>query len=123
MKITPGPWYINDRTNVFSNSNVDGDIAHMDGFLIADCNMSYMSSGFTTRCDDGEEHCLSIEERYANASLIAAAPRMLDALRQLVMQFDLRLQAMPEGPDEFEEAAMADAKEVLAGLELVETGI
>ena len=63
-KHTPGPWTIKYGTNVGAPRS------GCDWALVA------AAGGFSTNTDDGEH----IEESAANARLIAAAPKLLEAL-------------------------------------------
>lgn len=63
VRHTPGPWHYGESTSLHGTQLVYGP----DGVLIADA---------------GRIHRRSIEEEKANAALIAAAPKMLEALKE-----------------------------------------
>jgi hypothetical protein len=65
---TPGPWIVTNLTDVFTPDRRGNPL---DGHQIADCSVDY---------DIDEDRGLSLEERRANAVLIAAAPDLLVAL-------------------------------------------
>ena len=82
-KHTPGPWLVMNTSDVFTDlaaKAADGrSTAKDDGWHIADCapGGSYVDGG-------GGLHELSLDEIKANARLIAAAPELYDALRELL---------------------------------------
>lgn len=68
MAHTPGPWRKEDETEEERVIGPDGD-------LVADCTMF-----------DGDG--LPLPANYANALLIAAAPCLLEALKDIIEQFE-----------------------------------
>ncbi len=64
---TPGPWQVNER--------FDGHVMTSDGLAVADCCLDYSSIDF--------------DEQKINARLIAAAPELLEALKEISEVFDV----------------------------------
>lgn len=84
-KHTPGPWYAKDG-HVFSSAGFDAVQAlatsdHNSHPMVADCNKSNMT----------------IAEADANAALIAAAPELLAALKEMVKVCEEEEMAMGDG--------------------------
>ena len=81
-KFTPGPWWVQNGTDVFTGLNAkrrDGvESANNDGWHIADCSMG------VTFDTDGQKRTLLPSEMVANAHLIAAAPEMYEALQAIL---------------------------------------
>ena len=96
MKYTPGPWRINKRAS--------GVVEDVNGRVVASC------SGYTTNADNGEH----IEENHANTHLIAAAPDLLEALKNCVTDAG-QLLTQPERLEriKFAQAAIAKTEEVI----------
>ncbi|HEY3984610.1 hypothetical protein [Cedecea sp.] len=74
LKHTPGPWFVSPKSDV----TVEGDLnviqthgSNVKGYHVAYC---------TTWTDSKE----TAEEAEANARIMAAAPELLEALRELV---------------------------------------
>ena len=75
MANTPGPWQVCNTTDVFTMDR-DGDPTN--GYQIADCMVDY------AMVDENE---MSLSEQRANAYLIAAAPELLEALKEWLHDF------------------------------------
>lgn len=114
---TPGPWEVCNMTDVFSASGAarrDGLSADdNDGWAISDC-----STGRSTSSAGGE-YVLPLEEQKANARLIAAAPEMYEALKEMSATYghvwdrtDGSLVCFPENIDRLD-TAYAKAFEAL----------
>ena len=67
-----------DKWNVCSANKTE--VNSFNGIAIAECGMSQMSS---------------LQEREANAKLIAAAPELLEALQDILLVFEERETAIP----------------------------
>ena len=81
MSHTPGPWEVHNLTDVFSPSGGDSGNGvkadDNDGWLVADC-------GCGITFVQGQDTTLDIAVQQDNARLIAAAPKLLEACRELV---------------------------------------
>ena len=89
-KHTPGPWKIDDATDLPLAVIVGNDESDEDGMGICEI-------GAPTQTRDE-----AAPEQFANARLIAAAPRLLAELKALADQFDLWVEhgdAAVEQPD------------------------
>ena len=80
-KFTPGPWEVQNGTDVFTGLNAkrrDGVASeNNDGWHVADCSMG------VTFDTDGQERTLKPSEMVANAHLIAAAPDLYEAVKRM----------------------------------------
>lgn len=100
MKHTPGPW-------------------HDQCASMCDCSLVVTGCGITIcKLRDGSERSYDDEDAtaMANASLIAAAPDLLEACRQMLMQMEIRFGTTTQA-DEFEIAAMDDARAAIGKAE------
>ena len=79
-KHTPGPWVTNDRYKTSVNAGKK-HIAMVNQFKIGDVESDVW----------GEEH-------EANAQLIAAAPELLEALEELLSEFDTQMRSFEDQP-------------------------
>lgn len=77
-KYTKGPWNISDH---YSNYK-------LDGFIISDENYWGIAHLWASKFTTMEEYFNEIKELNANAKLIAAAPELLEALKECVKQLE-----------------------------------
>lgn len=77
-KHTPGPWYINEHPY----ANQPEYVLAMPGKTGDDC-LDVVSVAIVEMCQNTLTGWRSREECHANARLIAAAPKMLEALKQV----------------------------------------
>lgn len=84
-KFTPGPWAVINSTAIFTELGAesgDGSTADpSDGWNIADCSVGVTACG-------GEYVELGFSVQKANAKLIASAPCLLAALKDLLLAYE-----------------------------------
>ena len=78
-KHTPGPWEFDSGKDGGSRYQI------INGQLPKGINGDF---GYPVADTMNRHHCIAPEEDEANARLIAAAPELLEALRQMVLLFD-----------------------------------
>jgi hypothetical protein len=103
MSATPGPWWVSGRGILAGDTNDPEIVAWFD----IDDPMAVCSRAGT-----------GIEEAEANARLIAAAPALRDALRDVLNLYRAAMLTMGQNADGFEESReVVAARAVLAQAE------
>lgn len=98
---TPGPWVVEDPFDFEMSVVANGDKAPDDWTFIAGC-----------KWPDEDDHDITSREVQANASLIAAAPELYDALAGLLSRIDNHF--APSFGDDSDWAEQAQARAILA---------
>lgn len=96
QKHTPGPWIVNEADNGGEVANIFSDNPEHDGAYVCAVWSDESATG-NDGADEETPQYVTDAEANANAALIAAAPDMLEALRDMLAEVapDDGVRAMP----------------------------